>query len=289
MKKNKTTLTARSRCGLHTSTAGGLGEMLKRAGALGEDAAQIFVKSNRQWGMGKLPEEEREEFVQGKRAMDLWVCAHAGYLVNTAGQVEIRKKSITSLAEEIRRAEELELEAVVVHCGSRGDVPAIQAVARAVEGFLEALERSGTTRIRLALENSAGQGSCLASGIQEWGEMVNGLPAKRRAACLDTAHAFAAGFDLRAEKGREDLLDACTRWVGLDLLAVLHANDSKTDCGSQVDRHEHLGHGKIGLRGLRAFLSDLRCRGIPRIGELPPGEKEDRENLVFLRSCSGAS
>jgi len=262
---------------------------LERAKTLEEDAAQIFVKSNRQWRMGKLAEEEKERFVAGKRSMDLWVCAHAGYLVNPAGQAAIRKKSITSLAEEIRRAEELELETIVVHCGSRGEASSRQAVARAREGFLEALERSGTTRIRLALENSAGQGSCLASGIQEWGEMVHGLPVKRRAACLDTAHAFAAGFDLRTEGGREDLLVACFRWVGMDHLAVLHANDSKTECGSRVDRHEHLGHGKIGSRGLRAFLSDERLRGIPRIGELPPGEIEDRANLAFLRSCGVAS
>jgi len=289
MKKNKAAACGGGRCGLHTSTAGGLGEMLKRARALREDAAQIFVKSNRQWGMAKLSEEEKEKFVQGKRSMDLWVCAHAGYLVNPAGQADIRKKSIASLAGEIRRAEELELETVVVHCGSRGEASSRQAVARAVEGFLEALERSATTRIRLALENSAGQGSCLASGIEEWGEMVHGLPAKRRAACLDTAHAFAAGFDLRTERGREDLFVACARWVGMDHLAVLHANDSQAECGSQVDRHEHLGHGKIGARGLRAFLSDVRLRGIPRIGELPPGEKEDRENLAFLRSCRAAS
>jgi len=263
--------------------------MLGRARVLGEDAAQIFVKSNRQWRMGKLANEEGAGFVLGKREMNLWVCAHAGYLVNTAGQGEIRKKSILSLSEEIRRAELLELEAVVVHCGSRGDRSSAHAVSRAVEGFAEALERSGTGRIRLALENSAGQGSCLAGGIEEWGELIRGLPANRRAACLDTAHAFAAGFDLRTNEGRERLFDAMERWVGWDSLVVVHANDSKTECGSQVDRHEHLGHGKIGARGLRAFLADRRLNGIPRIGELPPGEREDRENLAFLRGCSGAS
>lgn len=263
--------------------------MLGRAEALGEDAAQIFVKSNRQWRLGRLPEEARERFLQGKQTMDLWVCAHAGYLVNPAGRSEIRKKSISSLAGEIRRAEELGLETVVVHCGSRGESPANQAAARAVEGFLEALERSETSRIRLALENSAGQGASLASGIEEWGEMVHGLPVARRAACLDTAHAFAAGFDLRTEEGRGELFADFHRWVGFRQLAVIHANDSKAECGSQVDRHEHLGHGKIGARGLRAFLSDPRLRGIPRIGELPPGEKEDRENLAFLRGCSGTS
>ena len=263
--------------------------MLGRAQALGEDAAQIFVKSNRQWRMGQLADEERERFVLEKRRMNLWVCAHAGYLVNTAGQGEIRKKSILSLAEEIRRAEALELEAVVVHCGSRGEMPSGRAVSRAVEGFSEALKRSETGRIRLALENSAGQGSCLASGMEEWGELVHGLPVSRRAACLDTAHAFAAGFDLRTGEGREQLLDAMARRLGWESLVVIHANDSKTECGSQVDRHEHLGHGKIGARGLQAFLSDRRLSGIPRIGELPPGEREDRENLAFLRRCSGAS
>lgn len=263
--------------------------MLVRAQAIGENAAQIFVKSNRQWRMGKLLEEERQSFVRGKEEMDLWVCAHAGYLVNTAGSLAIRRKSILSLAEEIRRAEELGLEAVVVHCGSPGGPSAVGARKKAVKGFVEALERSETRRIRLALENSAGQGSCLASGMEEWGELVHGLPAARRAACLDTAHAFAAGFDLRTEMGRGDLLGACDRWVGLCHLAVLHANDSKTDCGSRADRHEHLGLGKIGAAGLRAFLSDSRLAGIPRIGELPPGEKEDRENLAFLRSCCEAS
>ena len=151
------------------------------------------------------------------------------------------------------------------------------------------MKRSETSRIRLALENSAGQGSCLAGGIEEWGELVHGLPASRRAACLDTAHAFAAGFDLRTGEGREQLFNALARWLGWDSLMLLHANDSKTECGSRVDRHEHLGLGKIGTRGLRAFLSDRRLRGIPRIGELPPGEREDRKNLAFLRSCCGAS
>lgn len=263
--------------------------MLDRARKLGEDAAQIFVKSNRQWGMGKLGDEERAEFVNGKRKMDLWVGAHAGYLVNTAGAAQVRKPSILSLAAEIRRAEELELEVVVVHCGSRGESPLGQALKRAVEGFVEALERSGTRRIRLALENSAGQGAYLAGGMEEWGELVRGLPNERRAACLDTAHAFAAGFDLRTEEGREALLGSCARWVGLEQLAVLHVNDSKTECGSRVDRHEHLGHGRIGASGLRALLADQRLAGIPRIAELPPGEREDRENLAFLRRGTGLS
>ena len=288
-KKSKTNEGRKSRCGLHTSTAGGLMEMLGRDRSLGEDAAQIFVKSNRQWGMGKLGDEEREWFVKAKREMDLWVGAHAGYLVNTAGASEIRKKSILSLAEEIRRGEELELEVVVVHCGSRGESPVAQAIHRALNGFVEALERSGTRRIRLALENSAGQGAYLAGGIEEWGELVCGLPAARRAACLDTAHAFAAGFDLRTEEGRKKLIESCARWVGLDQLAVLHVNDSKTECGSRVDRHEHLGHGRIGARGLQAFLADGRLAEIPRIAELPPGEREDRENLAFLRKGTGSS
>ena len=274
-----------SRCGLHTSTAGGLGEMLARARVLKEDAAQIFVKSNRQWRISPLPQEEREGFLEGKKRQDLWVCAHAGYLINVAGAGEIRKKSIQSLAEELVRAEALGLEALVVHCGSRGETDSAKARQRAIAGFGEALERSKTQSIPLALENSAGQGSSLAKDIGEWAELVAGLPAPRRAACLDTAHAFAAGHDLRSEAAREQLIRNVGQKIGWNRVKVLHVNDSKTPCGSGVDRHEHLGHGEIGAVALRAFLRNPALRGIPRIGELPPGEKEDRENLRFLRSC----
>ena len=274
-----------SRCGLHTSTAGGLAEMLARARALGEDAAQIFVKSNRQWRLSSLPAGEADRFRVAKGQEDLWVCAHAGYLINVAGLGETRKKSILSLAEELRRAEELGLEALVVHCGNRGERSPAEARKWAVAGLREALERSGTSSIPLALENSAGQGSALARDIGEWGELVAGLPAGRQAACLDTAHAFAAGHDLPSAAGRAQLIREVEKAIGWERIRVLHVNDSQTPCGSRVDRHEHLGRGKIGGAALRAFLRDPALRGIPRIGELPPGEEEDRANLKFLRSC----
>lgn len=274
-----------SRCGLHTSTAGGLAEMLRRAEALKENAAQIFIKSNRQWRIGALARGEAEKFRLQKREQDLWVCAHAGYLINVAGSGETRKKSIRSLAEELARAEALGLEALVVHCGSRGERTGVTARRVAVEGFREALESSGTKRIPLALENSAGQGSSLAADLGEWAELVSALPASRRAACLDTAHVFAAGHDLRKEAGRRELIRQVEERIGWERVKVLHVNDSKTPCGSGVDRHAHLGRGEIGAAGLRNFLRTPALRGIPRIGELPPGEQEDRKNLRFLRSC----
>ncbi len=264
-------------------------EMLTRAKTLGEDAAQIFVKSNRRWEMPRLDEEESTLFKEGKKSQDLWICSHAGYLINVAGSGETRRRSIRALAEELERAEKLSLATVVVHCGSRGDREPSEARRLAVEGFHEALERSKTEKVKLALENSAGQGSALARDFAEWGELMRGIPQKRRAACLDTAHAFAAGYDLREEKGRVRLTEELEREVGRKYLAVIHVNDSKTDCGSGVDRHEHLGRGKIGGSGLRAFLQDARWVEIPRIGELPPGEREDRENLAFLRSCNPAT
>ena len=274
-----------TRWGLHTSVAGGWGEMLRRAQLMRETAAQVFVKSNRRWEMPDLEEGEAEAFLAGQQKQDLWVCSHAGYLINVAGSTETRKRSIQALAEEIERAEVLGLRAVVVHCGSRGEREAGEARRMAIAGFREALERSKTKRVLLALENSAGQGSSLARTIGEWGELVGGLPKGRRAACFDTAHAFAAGYDLRSTEGREKLRGEFLREIGVEYLAVIHANDSKTECGSGVDRHEHLGRGQIGVNGLRAFLRNESWVGIPRIGELPPGEKEDRENLAFLRGC----
>lgn len=259
--------------------------MLARARILGEDAAQIFVKSNRQWRVAPLAEPEAETFRQDKTNADLWVCAHAGYLINVAGSGEIRKKSIRSLADELARAEALGIEVLVVHCGSRGESQPAEARKKAVAGFCEALKISGTQRIPLALENAAGQGSSMAREIAEWGELVAGLPKSRRAACLDTAHAFAAGHDLRKEEGRQTLIREVQTSIGWEEVKVLHVNDSKTPCGSGVDRHEHLGRGEIGASALRSFLRHPELPRIPRIGELPPGEKEDRENLKFLRSC----
>jgi deoxyribonuclease IV len=273
-----------SRCGLHTSTAGGLREMLARARALGENAAQIFVKSNRQWQLSPLWEPEANAFRKKKTEMDLWVCAHAGYLINVAGHGDTRKKSILSLAAELARAESLELETLVVHCGSRGETEPREARRRAAEGFREALERSETRQISLALENSAGQGSSLARDMGEWGELIGALPPNRRAACLDTAHAYAAGYDLTGAEGRGELIRQVKEKIGWDQVKVLHVNDSKSACASRVDRHEHLGKGRIGA-ALRDFLRNPTLRGIPRIGELPPGEKEDQANLRFLRSC----
>ena len=174
----------------------------------------------------------------------------------------------------------------MVHCGSRGDAKPAEARKRAVAGFCEALEISGTRSIPLALENAAGQGSSLARDVAEWGELVAGLPKARRAACLDTAHAFAAGHDLRKEDARQNLIREVQATIGWEQIKVLHVNDSKTPCGSGVDRHEHLGHGEIGAAGLRSFLRQVELKGIPRIGELPPGKREDRENLKFLRSCT---
>lgn len=263
--------------------------MLLRAKGMKEDAAQIFIKSNRRWDMAGLAQGEGEAFRRGKKEMDLWVCAHAGYLINPAGAEETRKKSILSLAAEMQRAEELELEAVVVHCGSRGDLAPREARRRAVEGFREALQRSKTERVLIALENSAGQGSSMACEVAEWGEMVASLPKSRQAACLDTAHAFAAGHDLRTEEGRGGLIQEVEQGVGLAKVVVIHANDSKSECGSKVDRHEHLGRGKIGASALRKFLRNPAWSEVPRIGELPPGEREDRENLAFLRSCGPCS
>ena len=169
-------------------------EMLSRAKTLGEDAAQIFVKSNRRWEMPGLEEEESALFKEGKKSQDLWVCSHAGYLINVAGSGETRRRSIRALAEEIERAEKLSLATVVVHCGSHGDREPSEARRLAVEGFQEALERSKTEKVKLALENSAGQGSALARDFGEWGELVRGIPQPRRAACLDTAHALRRGM-----------------------------------------------------------------------------------------------
>jgi len=190
-----------------------------------------------------------------------------------AGHGETRKKSILSLAEELARAETLGLAALVVHCGSRGDQSPAEARKKAADGFREAVARSETRSIPLALENSAGQGTSLAQDLGEWAELVASLPADRRAACLDTAHVFAAGHDLRDETERKKLIREVEEKIGWARIRVLHVNDSKTPCGSGVDRHEHLGQGKIGTRPYGRFCGIRRWRGFPGSGSSPRERK----------------
>ena len=275
--------------GAHMSIAGGLPKAVERAGSVGATALQIFTKNQVQWATPALSAETVSAFraaIEGSRIR--FLCAHAGYLLNLASpEADLRQRSVAALAEDMTRAEALGCDCLVLHPGSPVADDRETGLARVVSGLRTVLRRTARLRVAIALENTAGQGACLGADIAELAAIMDGLGGHPRLAlCLDTCHAFAAGHDLRSPQAVARLVDEVDRRIGLARLRLLHLNDSRGDCGCRLDRHAHIGQGRIGVPGFRAVLGEPRLRRIPGIIETPKDEvtlEEDRQNLARLR------
>jgi deoxyribonuclease-4 len=216
------------------------------------------------------------------------VFGHTGYLINIASPpCANRDKSILSLIQEIRLAAQLKLPFLVLHPGAHLGAGATAGLARAVEALDQVFAATSDLAVRVALENTAGQGSCLGHTLEELFEIIDGVKKPQRLAiCLDTAHLFAAGYDIRKPKGWNAVIDAVKSAVGLKRIVAFHLNDSKTELGSKVDRHAHIGEGKIGLERFNIIVNDPRFSQHPGCLETPKSAdlSEDKQNLAILRS-----
>jgi deoxyribonuclease-4 len=259
------------RIGIHTSIAHGFSGSLESAAKLGCNALQIFSASPRMWPRigARIAESEAGEFRGRRAALGLGpLVIHANYLINLATSDPVmRVRSIQAYHDEIVRALALGADYLVVHPGSyRGKTPAqgIGDVAQAIQQAARGMRLCGAFgdlrdgRLRLLLENTSGMGAAIGSRFEELKAIIEALPALPVGVCLDTAHAFHAGYEIRSEAGLEQTVAALDRTVGLARVAVLHVNDSKTAFGSRVDRHEHIGGGKIGLEAFRRILNHPR-------------------------------
>jgi deoxyribonuclease-4 len=283
--------------GAHQSIAGGYAKAVERAIETGCEALQIFTRNINQWQTKPIAADEAERFREAVNEAGLaFVVAHDSYLINPASaDRDLRKKSIAALAEEFERAELLGIPWVVAHPGAAGEQPRERAVERAAEGIAEALRKTSHLQAGILIETTAGQGSCLGDSFEEIGAMLAGIDAvpglrTRAAVCLDTCHVFAAGYHLAPAADLDATLDAFDACIGLDRLVCIHANDSKRELGSHVDRHEAIGKGKIGREAFRLLVNHPRLAGIPFILETPkegPDGKvspaQDRANLALLR------
>ncbi|MGA4643278.1 deoxyribonuclease IV [Limisphaera sp. 4302-co] len=275
--------------GAHCSTAGGVASALERAVRIGADCCQLFVKNNMQWFARPFREEELQAFHEVRQRAGLaCVFGHAGYLINLAAPPSSnRDKSVRSLVEEIGRAAQLELPFLVVHPGAHlgaGVEAGLRRVSEAIEEVVTATRGLG---VRIALENTAGQGTCLGGELWHLAEVYQRVGcADRLAICLDTAHLWGAGYDIRVPAGWDRVWEELERWVGLDQVVAFHLNDSKAALGSRRDRHEHIGRGRLGREAFRLLVSDPRFDRLPGCLETPKSEDlhEDRENLAVLRS-----
>lgn len=273
--------------GAHCSTAGGVWNALVRASAIQAEICQLFVKNNMQWAGRPHPVADVERF--GTQRADFHaVFGHTGYLINLAARPsENRSKSLQSLIQEITLADALELPFLVMHPGAHLGAGEKEGLRWIIAGLDEVFRATRTSKVRIALENTAGQGSCLGNRLEHLAAIYDGVsnPA-RLTVCLDTAHLFAAGYDIRHPKGWDAAIRQMETLIGRKEIAAFHLNDSKTDFNSRVDRHEHIGKGKIGLEAFRFIINDPRFRAIPGCLETPKSKdlREDIENLTTLRS-----
>ena len=274
--------------GAHMSIAGGTPNAIDRARRAGCTVLQIFVKNNNQWKGKPLSDEEVQQFRTDRAKSGLVdVVAHTCYLINLASpEGELRRQSIETFLEELRRATLLGLSHLVVHPGSHGGEGEVLGVRRIAEALDEIHERAAETPVSVALEGTAGQGNSVGYRFKHLRDILGGCRQPERVSiCLDTCHLFTSGHDFRDPEGYGRMIEAFDRTVGLSNLHVLHCNDSKRELGSRVDRHEHIGKGKIGLEGFRWIMNDPKLARVPKILETPKGVtlRLDKRNLRVLR------
>lgn len=281
-------MAVRDEIGAHMSIAGGLYRAVERGATLGCGAVQIFLKSHRQWAARPLEPEAVRLFRAMRRQTGVrHVFAHASYLLNLAAPArEQWRQTVDAFTDEVERAEALGLGFVVIHPGSHMGLGVEAGIARVVGALDEVTARSSGYRVRIALENTAGAGGCLGKSFAELGAMVaRARDPERLGVCIDTCHLFAAGYDVRGEDGWRRAMAECAREVGLRRVLAFHVNDAKSGLGSGLDRHEHIGHGFLGLRPFRWLLADRRFARVPKVIETPkePEPVADRRNLARLR------
>ena len=289
------------RIGIHTSIARSYLHALESARKLGCNALQIFSASPRMWqgGPARIPEQDATAFRTRREALRLGpLVIHANYLINlAAAQPMLRTRSIQAFHDELVRAVALGGDFLVVHPGARGEGGATQTISTIVESVKQATKRVPLGALKILIENTAGMGTAIGSRLEEVGEifarLLRDLPA---GACLDTAHLFAAGYDIKSESGLASTIEQIEKTVGLDNVPVFHANDSKVSLGGRVDRHEHIGKGRIGREAFRRVLQHPRLNpaagqgqaGRAFLAETPidnPGD--DRRNVAMLWELAG--
>jgi deoxyribonuclease-4 len=288
------------RIGIHASISGSYLNALESARKLGCNALQIFSASPRMWagGPSRIPENDAATFRARREELQLGpLVIHANYLINLAGtQPMLRTRSIQAFQDEVVRAVALGADFLVVHPGARGESSVDAAIANIVDSIKQAVRRVQLGSLRILTENTAGMGRTVGSRLEEVAAIVRGLSAIGAGACLDTAHLFAAGYDIATEAGLETTIAQIDKTIGLGNVYVWHVNDSKIALGGKVDRHEHIGKGKIKAAAFERILRHPKLGASPAAGvpgrafvlETPIEEPgDDRRNIAKLWELSG--
>ena len=278
--------------GAHLSIAGGVWRAVERAVELGCTALQIFTQAPGRWRGKVIEEEDADRFrrMAAEAGLEGRVVAHAPYLINVASQdPELWERSVGLLADQLQRAKALGLAGVVLHPGAHGGSGAEAGIERAAEGMARALAAvPGAPPV--LVETTAGQGTVLGSSFEEIGAILERLPRDRVGVCWDTAHLWGAGWRITEAAEWERLWREHARHTGREGPDAVHLNDTPVELGSRKDRHERIGHGRLGRETFGRIVCDARLGSTPMILETPKGPDEvswDREALELLRELAG--
>jgi deoxyribonuclease-4 len=279
--------------GAHESVAGGAWNAIARGRADGCEAIQIFARPAQQWRARPLAPEEVSMFRSEHATVGWPAMSHASYLINlAAGDPVTLERSVDALAEEMFAAEELGLDFVVLHPGAHVGAGRDDGIEAAAGSLSEVYRRTRGMRVRLLLELTAGQGSCLGCRFDDMAALLDrSRGGETLGICFDTCHAHAAGMDLSTEAGYERTFEDFTRTIGIEKLRAFHLNDSKTPAGSRVDRHAEIGDGYLGLLPFWRLVNDPRFATVPGVLETPSGPDKQTSfarNLARLRALIGA-
>lgn len=278
--------------GAHFSIDGGIEKAVERAAEYGCNTLQLFTKNSLQWRAKSLKEEEISVFrsMVASKGVEK-VVAHAAYIINIGSpDSTIYKNSLSSLLLELTRATELHIPYLDLHPGSHKEGDRNESLDRIAKTINEIYSSHDDITTMLLLENSAGQGTNLCHRFEEIERILSKIEMKNKVGiCYDTAHGFAAGYDLRTKETYEKVMEEFDRILGLDLLKAMHLNDSKSPLGSRIDRHQHIGNGYLGLKSFELLLNDKTFKDIPFIIETPKGVDAagvdlDTLNFSTLRS-----
>ncbi|MCM8801045.1 MAG: deoxyribonuclease IV [Candidatus Omnitrophica bacterium] len=274
--------------GVQVSISDKIYESIDKAKSLGCNTMQIFSRNPRQWRQGKLNTKDIEEF--RKRVKDLKifpVFVHISYLINLASPYnKLYRDSIKAYIEDIKESESLGVDYIVSHMGNHKKSGEDFGINRLIEALNIILDKTKDSNVKILLENTSGSGSWLGYKFEHQKEIIDKIENKNRIGiCLDTCHAYSAGYDLAKEEGLEDILFQIDNLIGLNRLKLIHLNDSKDRLGSKKDRHEDIGKGKIGLEGFRRIINHKKLRDLPFILETPrKTNSDDIRNLNVIRN-----
>ena len=276
--------------GAHVSAAGGLCRAVERASALGCEAMQFFTHNPLQW-QGKTPSPAGIDAFR-RALLDSGikkVTAHASYLINLAGDGCIRDRSIDAVIREVELCYQLGVDGLVLHPGSSRGGSRAGALSNLAAALEKIIDRTADKNIVILLETMAGQGGVLGSSVGELESVFEAMSWNRRlGVCADLCHVFGAGVDVRSEGGYLRLVSSLERHFGLNRVGCWHLSDNKGALGSNIDRHEHIGLGAIGIIPFSMLVSDERFADTPAILETPKEGIGDAGNLALLRKLRGS-